>query len=188
MTAVTPLPVAAGFRHRSAGAQAGHHPVQRLSHWLDPGAGARRVCRGLRFGSRRFADRAGQRAASSHQRRHLVSRSRPDAGGRARRPCRLVAAVPSLEPQNRHADRGSPQHVFHPADPVGAECRAADRTAPLDRDRIGVCHFGSVPDCRRADAGTAPSNLWGDLRSHAGERLYPVAVHQLFSRRKRVRL
>ena len=110
-----------------------------------------------------------------------------DAAGRSRGHRRL-AAVRSLEPQGGHADRGHRQHVLHLADPAGAVGRPADRAAPADRHRPGLCDLGAVPDRRRADAGPAPPHLRRDLRSHAGQRLYPAAVYRLLFGRQRARL
>ncbi len=50
-----------------------------------------------------------------------------------------------------------------PADPAGAECRAADHPALADRGGRGRRRFGGVPDRRRADAGAAPAHLCRSL-------------------------
>ena len=72
--------------------------------------------------------------------------------------------------------------------PLAQIGRPADRAAPADRHRPGLCDLGAVPDRRRADAGPAPPHLRRDLRSHAGQRLYPAAVYRLRFGRQRARL
>jgi hypothetical protein len=158
-----PLDQPIGTRRRlCARQQARQHPVQRLPHIDHRCARPRRIYRGLRSGDDRLAVGARQSAAASDRPRHTLARRRPDLHAVSRR-LLVLGCVRPLESQDDHADRRGRHDVLHAADPAGANLRAADHRAPVDRYRCGRRRLGGVPDCRGIDAGAAPAHLRRDL-------------------------
>ena len=71
----------------------------------------------------------------------------------------LLGDIRPSKPQAHCADWCFPNDISDPADPAGAERRAADHPAPADRCRRRRRRFGGVPDRRRTDASAAPPHL-----------------------------